>query len=151
METNFVILEPIKEDNTELAVHDEEIRLAAERYAQTKLRADELKASAEDRLFAGSPGTIYLKKLGHRPLSTADINQIIGALGTEEEKQSLVDFTRAQELLSQRLKPISQYIRLVLEQAEVPYPQYYKRLDQPELWKAEQMIAIIDVLTRLRV
>lgn len=151
MDAFFVILDPVIEIDITLAVQDKEIRTAAERYIKTKQKADELKADAEDRLFAGSAGTVYLKKLGHRPLSTPDVNQLIGAMGDEEDKQSLTDFADAQQKLSQRLKPLSQHIGLILEQAEVPYFQYRRRLEQVDLWKPEQMIAIVDVLDRLRV
>lgn len=152
MEANCVILDPIINlDLIELAVQDQAIRIAAEGYIQTQHKADELKVTAEDRLMSGTPGTVYLKKMGHRPLAVGDIQMIIGAMGTQDDKQSLSDFSQAQQQLSERLKPIGQFIRLVLEQADIPYMVYYGRLKRPDLWKAEQMIRIVDVLDRLRI
>lgn len=151
MDTFFVILDPVIEiENIELEVQDQEIRATAERYRQAQQKADQLKVEAEDRLLAGTAGTIYLKKKGHRPLSVTDVEQIIRAMGNEEDNQSLTDFTQAQINLSQRLQG-AKNIGLILEQAGITYMNYYKRLSQPELWKAEQMIAIVDVLDRLRV
>ena len=151
MEANCVILDPINEDDEMGLESDQAIRLAAERYAQTIQKADELKVEAEDRLFSGSPGSIYLKRLGHRALTSDEKEKIIEAKGTQKDKEVIIAFSEAQAELSRRLKPISQHIRLVLDQAEVPYPNYYMRLKRPSLWKHDQMIRIIDVLARLQI
>ena len=149
MNTNFVSLTPIKEDDT-LESLDATIRLAAEKYIALQRAANEMKAEAEDRLFTGSPGTIYLKKRGHRKLSVEDISQLISAKGTDEDRAALAEFATAQTNLSERLQKADS-IGLILKQAEIAYMNYYKRIGQPELWTPEQVIQIVDVLDRLRV
>lgn len=150
MDANFVSLIPIKEIDIALKFQDEIIQRAADAYIKTLQEVNQLKADAEDRHLSGSPGTIYLKKMGHRALTVDDINQLIEAKGSDEQRAARIAFVEAQESLSRRLKPLSQNIRMILEQAEIPYPQYYKRLTQPDLWKPEQMLRVIEVLDRLR-
>ena len=127
------------------------IRHAAERYLESLQKVDELKNEAEDRLFSGSPGTIYHKRLGLRPLTKEDKENIVGARGTEEDRQSLVDFNQAQIDLSQRLKSVGRLIGPLINQAELNRFNYYPRLKRPELWTADEMVRVVDVLIRFQI
>ena len=151
METFFLDSSLIKAD-VEMAIEsDVVIRHAAERYLEVLKKVDELKNEAEDRFFSGSPGTIYLKRLGHRALTTEEKEGIIEAKGTEEDKQLITDFWEAQVNVNQRLKPLSQFISLVHDQADLPRGTYYRRLKRPTLWTADEMIRVLDVLARLQI
>jgi hypothetical protein len=151
MET-FLVDSPLIKADDEMALEsDLIIRHAAERYLEAIKKADELKVGAEDRLFSGTPGSIYLKRLGHRALTKEEKETIVSAKGTEEDKRAMVDFSLAQENLSQRLKPIGQFVRLVLDQAELAKANYYARMNRPDLWTPDEMIRVVDVLTRLQI
>lgn len=128
---------------------EEQIIDAANNYTTVLLKASELVTQASDDLLSGSPATIYLKKMGHRPLTTEDYKNVINALGSTEDQQTFLDFEQAQEHLSQRLQN-TKNIGLVLKQAKIPYQQAYARFSRSDLWKPEQMIQIMEVLRRLQ-
>ena len=128
---------------------DELIKRQATQYARLADESQQWLAGAEDRLFSGSPGTVYLKKMGHRPLTKKDVDSLVNALGTAEQKQQVVDYSHAQRQLTERLKT-TQNIGLVLSQAAVSYARYYQRESRPELWKPGEIIAITEVLERLK-
>ena len=128
---------------------DQEIMQKARQYEALRGQANGWLPDAEDRFIAGSKETKYLKKLGHRALSKADIETVVRTLGNDEQKELMPAFRRAQAGLSKRLATISN-LGLVLNQAEVNYNTYYLRLARPELWKADEMIAIMTVLERLK-
>ncbi|GAA4465220.1 hypothetical protein GCM10023189_45530 [Nibrella saemangeumensis] len=121
----------------------------AQKYLTLQKKANVLARSASDELLSGSAGSAYLKRMGHRPLTTEDVERLINTLGSEEDRKALSAFQQAQELLNQRLWQ-TKNIGLVLEQAAIPYDLFYKRKKRPDLWKPEQMISIVDVLQRLR-
>jgi uncharacterized protein YqeY len=129
---------------------DEHILQVATNHLAAAEHAKQLLEKAEDRLISGSPGTISLKRYGHRPLSQNDVDSIINALGSDVDKQAIANLGNAQRALSERLKGTA-HVGLVIEQAHIPYAQYYQRSLKPELWKPEQMVAVVEVLKRLRV
>lgn len=122
---------------------------AAKRYIAVLQKARQLVPDAGDNLLSGSAGTIYLKKMGHRPLSGEDSERIIHALGSQEDKQALIEFSQAQQALSTRLKK-TKGIGLIMEQADVPYLKQRRRVAKPEMWKPEEMIQVVEVLKRLQ-
>lgn len=150
METNCVLLPPIDEEDMALKESDAVILDAAYRFIALQAKGPELLEKAEDRLLSGTPGTIYLKRRGHRALSYTDFENIVNAHGTAEDKQTLIDFTQAKVDLQQRLDN-TRSIGLVLEQAELTKNEFYYRVKQPSKWKAEEVIKLMGVLDRLRV
>lgn len=150
METILVDSPSIKVDDMGLRESDERILDAARRFIAVQEKTSELLGKAEDRHLSGSPGTVYLKRLGHRSLSVSDFENIVDATGSQEDKLALVDFGLAQQELTDRLKT-TKAIGLVLEQAEMTRDLYYNRLKKPDLWKPEEVIKLIDVIDRLRV
>ena len=150
METIFVDSPLIEVDDIALREIDAVILSATKRYVEVQAKTKELLERAEDRLLSGSEGTIYLKKLGHRPLSSADFTNLVNTLGSDEDKKALVDFAQAQEALQERLKT-TKVIGLVLEQADITRDLFYKRAKRPDLWKPEEILTVIDVLERIRV
>ncbi|GAB2547299.1 hypothetical protein [Spirosoma aerophilum] len=150
MESIFVDSPPIEVDDNKLREIDAVISSATQRYIAVQGKTKELLDRGEDRLLSGSPGTVYLKKLGHRALSTDDFENLIQALGTQEDKQALIDFAQAQLDLQERLKS-TKVIGLVLEQAGITRDLLYKRAKRPDLWKPEEVVKIMEVLDRLRV
>jgi hypothetical protein len=150
MDTNFVILAPLKLQIMPFGAIEEQILQAATDYLAVLDKANELVSQANDDLISGSASTVYLKKLGHRPLKTEDSEAIINALGSEEDRQAVINFKKAQESISERLQN-TKNIGLVLKQAKIPYDQVYKRAKRTDLWKPEQMIQIIEVIRRLQV
>lgn len=128
---------------------EEQILTAAQNYLVLLDKAAELVSQAPDKLLAGSASTVYLKKLGHRALTADDTAAVLTALGTDQDRQLLAEFRRAQDALSERLQH-TKNIGLVLKQAKVPYDQMYKRAKRTDLWKPDQMIAIVEVLRRLQ-
>ncbi|GAA4419291.1 hypothetical protein GCM10023187_53460 [Nibrella viscosa] len=133
----------------DLGTTDAQIVEAAQKYLTLQKKANELASSASDELLSGSSGSVYLKRMGHRSLTTEDIERIINTLGSEQDREFLQAFQRAQESLNLRLVKTN-YLRLVLEQAGIPQDSYYSRRKRPDLWKPEQMITLIEVLQRLR-
>ncbi|WP_138994307.1 hypothetical protein [Larkinella sp. C7] len=144
----------LAQNDTSLAELEDYIRNTARQYVSASERAKTLLAEVgketANKLAAGTPGYVYLKQLGHKPLATEDIERIITALGTDEEKAVVAEFPAAQRTLNDRLKG-NPVIGLILKQAKISYDQYYQRQSLPERWTPSQMIAIIDVLERLRV
>lgn len=128
---------------------EEQILQAAKNYIAVLEKADELVSKAPDQILSGSSSTIYLKKLGHRPLKIEDSEAVINALGSDEDKLVISEFHQAQQGISQRLQN-TKNIGLVLKQAKVPYDQMYKRLTRTDLWKPEQIVQIMEVLQRLQ-
>lgn len=128
---------------------DQGIIRKASQYEALREQANQWLSNAEDRFIGGSKETKYLKKLGHRALSKADVETLVRALGNDEQKEQITAFERAQTELSKRLAAISN-IGLVLNQAGVNYNTYYLRLTRPQLWKADEMIAIMTVVERLK-
>ncbi len=149
METNYVSLPVIEVDDMALKESDAAILEATHQYMAVQAKSSELIARAEDRHFSGSPGTIYLKRLGHRALSTADFDNIVNALGSEDDKKALTNFLQAQKDLQERLKT-TRAIGLVLEQSDITRDLLYKRAKRPDLWKPEEIIKIMDALERMR-
>ncbi|GAA4459309.1 hypothetical protein GCM10023189_32800 [Nibrella saemangeumensis] len=133
----------------ELGTTDEQIVEAAQKYLTLRKKANELASSASDELLSGSAGSVYLKRMGHRPLTTEDVDRLINTLGCEEDRESLLAFQQAQESLNQRLGN-AHYLRLILEQADISQDSYYSRRKRPDLWRPEQMISLVEVLQRLR-
>ncbi len=153
METNSVLLRPvdiIEDDDMFAREGDAGILAAAQHYSELQSKTSELLANAEDRLLSGSPGTVYLKRLGHRPLSPADFENIVKAHGTAEDKQAFEAFTQAQINLRDRLKT-TKIIGTILDQAGITKDLFYNRVKQPNLWKPEEVIKIMTVLDRLQV
>jgi hypothetical protein len=153
METNSVLLRPENEivvDDMFLRETDAGILSAAQRYIELQTKSSELLANAEERLLSGTPGTVYLKKLGHRPLSSTDFENIVNAHGTPEDKQTLIDFGAAQHALQERLRT-TKAIGLVLEQADIARDLFYKRTKRPDLWKPDEVIRVMNVLDRIQV
>lgn len=140
----------MEEQDLPLALSDEQIKAAAFRYNAVLLKAIELLPSADPSLLAGTAGTTYLKQKGHRPLSGEDSENIIRALGTEEEKETISRFNQAQQVMSKRLNK-NKWIGLIIEQSGLPYLKARRRIAKPELWKADEMIQIVDVLKRLQI
>lgn len=128
---------------------DQEIIRKAKQYEALREQANGWLPDAEDRFIAGSKETKYLKKLGHRALSKADVETLVRGLGNDEQKELITAFERAQAGLSKRLASISN-LGLVLNQAEINYNTYYLRTARPELWKTDEMIAVMTVLERLK-
>ena len=149
MDANFVILASLDEAIMPFGADEEQILEAARKYLTVLEKANGLVSQVKDDLISGSPSTVYLKKLGHRPLTSADSESIIHALGTEEDKQILTDFRQAQEAISQRLQN-TKNIGLLLKQSKIPYDQHYKRVKRTDLWKPEQMIQLLEVIKRLQ-
>lgn len=153
METNSVLLrlsDIIVEDDMFQREGDADILAAAQRFIELQSKTVELLENAEDRLISGSSGTIYLKRLGHRPLTPTDFENIILAKGTLEDKQALADFTKAQIAIRDRLKT-TKIIGTILDQAEITKDLFYNRVKQPHLWKPEEIVRIMNVLDRLQV
>lgn len=149
MDTNFVLLSSSDEDSMSFGETEEQILTAAQHYLTLLDKAAELVEEAPDDLLAGSAGTVYQKKLGLRSLTAEDTSAILTALGTDEDRQMLNEFRKAQETMGKRLQNTKR-IGLVLKQAKVPYDQMYKRKDRPDLWKPDQMIAIVELLRQLQ-
>ncbi len=149
MDANFVILAPEETQIMPFGAAEEQMLTAANEYSTVLEKANELVSQAPDAILSGSPSTIYLKKLGHRPLKTEDAEAVINTLGTDADKQVIIDFKQAQESLNERLQN-TKNIGLVLKQSNVPYDQMYKRGKRPDLWKPEQIIQIIEVIRRLQ-
>ena len=149
MDTNFVILAPMEEQDLPLAFTREHLIAAAKRYIAVFEKARQLMPDADDNLLSGSAGTIYLKKMGHRPLSSEDSERIIQALGSQEDKQALIDFSHAQQAFSTRLKK-TKGIGLIMQQADMPYLKQRRRIAKPDMWKPEEMIQVVEVLKRFQ-
>jgi hypothetical protein len=128
---------------------DEQILEAAKNFLVLLDKANDLVRHVPDGVLSGSDNTVYLKKLGHRPLKLEDTEAVIYALGTEQDKRYMAEFRQAQQDISIRLKN-TRNIGLVVEQAQVPYDQVYKRASHTSRWKPEQMIAIMETLRRLQ-
>lgn len=153
METNSVLLrskEIIEDDDMFSREGDAGILAAAQRYIDVQNKTSELLAEAKDRLFSGSPGTVYLKKLGHRPLTPSDFENVVNAHGTPQDQQAVIDFGKAQLDLRDRLKT-TKIIGVILEQAGITKDLFYNRVKQPNLWKPDEVIKIMTVLDRLQV
>ena len=150
METIFVLSPPIEENDMSLREEDAGIESAALRYTVLQGKTNEFLKRAEDRHLSGTPGTVYLKKLGHRALTNADFETLVKELGTDEDRQTVVDFAQAQLVLGERLKT-TRAIGMVLEQANITRDLFYKRAKRPDLWKPEEVTALMEVLDRLRV
>ncbi|RZK44299.1 MAG: hypothetical protein EOO61_04320 [Hymenobacter sp.] len=150
MQTNCVLLPPINEEDMALQESDLAILEAAQRYITLKQKEPALLELTEDRLLSGTPGTVYLKKLGHRPLTSADFENIVKAYGTDEDKRALTDFTQAKAELQERLNN-TRSIGLVLEQAELTKNEFYYRVKQSDRWKPEEIVKVMEVLDRLRI
>ncbi|QJD81546.1 hypothetical protein [Spirosoma rhododendri] len=129
---------------------DAAILNAAQRYIALQQKTPALLDLAEDRQLSGKPGTVYLKKLGHKPLTAKDFENVVIAHGSTDDKQIIQNFVKAQIDLRERLGD-TRSIGLVLEQAEMTRDLFYYRVKHPEKWKAEEMIKVIEVLDRLRV
>jgi hypothetical protein len=149
MDTNFVVLAPMEEQDLPLEWTRDHLLTAAKRYIALQDKARELLPMADDSLLSGTPGTVYLKKMNHRPLSGEDSDKIIRALGSDEDKIALATFTQAQQALSERLKK-TKGIGLIMEQAAVPYLKQRRRIANPAMWKAEEMISVVETLKRLQ-
>ena len=121
---------------------------AANQYIPVAERAKELLGQADDSLLSGSAGTVYLKKMGHRPLSAEDSEKLILTLGSKEDQAALTAFSQAQQALSRRLQR-TKGIGFIMEQAGIPYMQLRRRIAKPDLWKPEQVIEVIEVLKKL--
>ncbi|UHG94710.1 hypothetical protein [Spirosoma oryzicola] len=153
MATNSLILSPeveIEEGDMFSREGDAAIMVAAQHYIEVQNKTSDFLSRVEDRHLSGSPGTVYLKKLGHRPLSAKDFDSIVNAVGSQEDKQAVSNFGKAQLDLAERLKS-TKIIGVILEQAEITRDLYYNRAKQPHLWKAEEVIKVMNVLDRLQV
>lgn len=128
---------------------DDQIRQVATEFTQLLETAKQLAPTAESRLITGARSTVFMKKKGQRELSEEDIQNLIGRYGDEHQKQLFDLFPEVQKALTARLQE-TKYIGLILEQADIPYPQYFTRIERPDLWKPDQILRIIDVLKRLQ-
>jgi hypothetical protein len=140
----------MEEQHSPQGLTNDRIVTAAKRYMAVLEKAIHLLPNVDDSLLAGTPGTVYLKKLGHRPLTGEDSENIIRSLGSDEEKKTLIRFSQAQQALSERLKK-NKWSGLIIEQSGIHYLKAYRRIAKPELWKGEEMIRVIQVLDRLQV
>lgn len=135
---------------------DREIQLRVARYLemeQRELTNDhliELLKQDGGPAINGTPGTTYLKLMGHRDLTQEDRENIISKLGTPEQQQVFTNYSQARESFSQRLDR-TRNIGLVIKLAGMTYTQYYLRIKRPETWKPEEMLAFFEVLDRLTV
>jgi thymidylate synthase len=148
MEANFVIFASMEEQELPLTQTRDHLIKVATQYSEVLKKAKELLPNIDDKLLAGSAGTVYLKKKGHRALSSDDSENIIRALGSDEDKKALIDFAQAQQSLTDRLKK-TKNIGAVMEQAGIHYLKQYRRLSKPELWKAEQIIQVVEALKQM--
>lgn len=149
MET-FLDSPPIKvDDEMAWGEIDDKILSVTHRYIALQGRERELLDRAEDRHISGSPKTIYLKRLGHRALSLEDFESIVKAVGSPEDKQTLVDFRETQQQLQERLNN-TRSIGLVLEQADVQRNLFYKRVTRFDLWKPEEILRVMEVVKRIQ-
>ena len=133
--------------------HDTEILRIAAQYIelmkQAVIQAKEWLPDVELRHLSGSEESAYLKKKGHRPLTKGDLTTLILLYGDADQKQTVESFKVAQGDVSKRLEGMSN-LGLLLSQAEVNYNTYYIRRKDPERWKAEEIINIMNVLERLK-
>lgn len=138
----------MEEQDLPLALTRNQLIKAATQYIDVLKKAKDLLPNVDDKLLAGSAGTIYLKKKGHRPLSSEDSETIIKSLGTDEDRTALAEFAQAQQSLSERLKK-TKGIVAVMELAGIPYLQHQRRISKPELWKPEQILKVVEVLKQM--
>ena len=153
METNCVLLPSdiaIEVDDMFVREGDAAILAAAQRYIELQSKTSELLTNAEDRLLSGSPRTVYQKRKGHRSLTSADFENLVRAKGTQEDKEALADFLKAQINIRDRLST-TKIIGIILDQAGMTKDLYYNREKQPTLWKPEEVIKVMSVLDRLQV
>lgn len=147
--TNFAIFAPMEEQNLSPELTNGQLKIIAIQYEAILEKARQLLPNADQSLLAGTAGTVYLKQKGHRPLSEEDTENIIRALGTEEDKSVLTRFSHARVYLSTRLKK-AKWIGLISEQTAIPYLKVRRRIAKPELWTSEEMVLLADVLQRLQ-
>lgn len=148
MDTNFVVLAPMEEQDLPLEWTRDHLIAAAKGYLAVVEKAKQLLPTVDDSLLSGTPGTIYLKKKGHRLLSAKDSENIIQTLGTDEDKLALKSFSQAQQNVSERLKKTKRILD-VMEESGIIYMTYSRRLARPELWPAEDIIKVVETLKRL--
>lgn len=150
MRTNFVILALMEGNDAQMGFSDDQILAATKRFMDAQAKVKDLLEKAGDDLISGSAQTIYLKRMGHRPLSAEDAERIINALGSEQDKRSIQAFEGAQRALTQRMKT-AKAKGIILAQANISLPEWRKRVDNPLLWKAEQVVKVVEVLKRIGV
>ncbi|WP_157627066.1 hypothetical protein [Spirosoma luteum] len=134
-------------------LRDTEIGQSARQYVEMEKWAEQqIKnwlPNVDERHLSGSKESAYLKKLGHRALTKGDLLNLVLTFGDEQHKQRITSFKQAQTDLSNRLDKMSN-LGLVLKQAGINYNTYYLRKSEPERWKAEEVIAVMTVLQRLK-
>lgn len=132
---------------------DAEILRTAAQYVnllkQAEVQSKQWLPDVELRHLSGSQGTVYLKKLGHRPLTKGDITTLILLYGNAGQQQLIKSFEKAQIDLSERLEGLSS-LGLVLKRADINYNTYYLRSKKPDQWKPEEMISLLTVLEDLK-
>lgn len=149
MLSKFAFFAFMKKDEPGPTLSDDQILAASKRYMDVLGRISELFDKATDELISGTPATIYLKRMGHRPLSSEDITSLIQGVGSDEDKQALIAFEEAQRSMTQRIK-IAKAKGIILAQAEISQPEWRKRQETPSVWKPEQISQVIEVLKRIR-
>lgn len=148
MNTNFVILALMEGKDEQGGISDDQILVAAKRYQETISKAPGLLEKAGDELISGSAQTIYLKRMGHRALSSEDVEKIMNALGSEADKRAMVLFEAAQHALTKRMKA-AKAKGIILDQANISLPEWRRRVENPLLWKTSQVEKVIEVLKRI--
>lgn len=146
----FAFFAFMKKDESAPTLTDDQILAASHRYSAVLSKIDDLFSKAGDDLISGTPATVYLKRMGHRQLSTEDVANLIKGVGSDEDKQAFAGFEKAQRAMTQRIK-IAKAKGVILAQAEITQPEWRKRQETPSVWKPEQINQVIDVLKRIRV
>lgn len=150
MNTNFVILALMEGNEAKGGISDDQILAAAKRFQEAVSKVAGLLDKAGDDLISGSPQTIYLKRMGHRALSSEDVEKIIKTVGSDADKRAFVLFEAAQHALTKRMKT-AKAKGIILAQAKISLPEWRRRVENPLLWKPEQIEKIVEVLKRIGV
>lgn len=110
-------------------------------------KATPLLPAADDKLLSGEAGHIYRKRTGHRALTVEDCENIILALGTDQEKDIVTGFNRAQQALSERLTRTKSILKIT-DEAQLNYGLYKRRRDNPGLWTPDEIKRVVEVLKK---
>ncbi|AUD05348.1 hypothetical protein [Spirosoma pollinicola] len=138
---------PLDAEILGVAIHYSALEKQAEEQAKSWLLEVDL------RHLSGSKESAYLKKMGHRPLTKEDLINLVLLFGSEEQKQLVKAFEKAQIDLSARLSKTAN-LGLVLKQAGekgINYNTYYNRAKTPGLWRSDEVIDVMTALERLKV
>lgn len=101
-------------------------------------------------LLTGAHSTVWMKRKGERNLNETDIQNLIGCYGTVAQKELLDKFPKMREEFVQRIKEVKP-LGLVLERAEMPYPNYFARISPKKkiTFSPEEIITILEIIKKL--